>query len=98
MGRVDGVGSVATGELNGESRDFWQAGTTAAGLSRETLERAFALVEEQIRTPHEHVLHPDSHRHDGWYICTCGPVPVHGGKVDWAWGMAHIGSSGTPHA
>lgn len=70
-------------------------------LTREVLQAAFDKIANQEMRPHEHVLHPRSLTVDGFYPCDCGLVPVHGGRVDWEWGIAQmkakpLGSSPTP--
>lgn len=75
-------------ERSGECQD-------AAPLTLNMLNKAFERIRDEERIPHgtaenPHVVHPDSRTKDGWYICTCGPIPVRNGQVDWEWGASHI--------
>lgn len=76
---------------------IWDNTTTAAPLTRESLTRLFdEITNAPYPPPHgseenPHILHPDSLKRDGWFICMgCGPVPVRNGVIDYDWGVEQL--------
>lgn len=56
-------------------------GASPGVLTYEKLVAAIEKVKETARRPHQHVVHPNALKRDGWYLCDCGPLYIVGGRV-----------------
>ena len=58
-------------------------------ITADDLRAVFDKIANEKLRPHEHgPFHPEVAAKDGFYRCSCGPVPIHNGQVDWEWGAA----------
>lgn len=60
-------------------------------LTPEELRAFFDKIANEPIRPHEHgPFHPEALTRDGSYPCSCGPVPIRNGRIDWEWGVAQM--------